>query len=510
MDLFFSAAQVALAPASLIAIVLGTLLGVIFGAIPGLTFTVAMALVVPVSFTLDTIPAIGLLLGTYIGGMTGGSVSAILVGIPGTPSAAATVLDGHPLARKGKASLALGTAVVASAFGGIVSLVIMVVSVDLVAQLAIRFGPAETFALLIFGLSTICGLAQRSLIKGLIAGVLGVLVTTIGIDDMEGVERMTFGTVVMQQGVNLLVAMIALFAVPHVIDAFLRHHAEERAAPVVEAARAELPGIGDLLRHFWLMLRCAFLGTGIGAIPGAGGPIAAFLAYAHARRWSRDPARFGKGEMAGVVAPETANNAVTGGAMIPLLSLGIPGDPATAILLSGLLIHGLIPGPMLFVQNPGEIYEIYVAIVVAYVAVVAIQLLGIRFFVRLLRVPAHLLAMGILVMCAYGAFSVRNSVFDVISVAVLGGLSYGIARAGIPLPPVILGLVLGPAIEREFRTAMIMSDGDLSILVATIPCVLFLGLAAMIFGARMFGAARATLFTLRTEEKTRASATPSE
>lgn len=510
MDLLLSAAQIALAPDAILAVMAGSLLGVIFGAIPGLTFTVAMALVVPMSFSLAAAPAIGLLLGTYIGGMTGGSVSAILLGIPGTPSAAATVMDGYQLTRRGKASLALGTAVVASAFGGLVSLLVMIASVDTVARLALRFGPAETFGLLIFGLSTICGLAQKSLVKGLIAGVLGLMVMTIGIDEMEGVQRLTFGTIVLQQGVSLLVAMIALFAVPHVIDAFVQHYTEDSRTEAIADVRAELPTLRELSKHFWLMLRCALLGTGIGAIPGTGGPIAAFLAYAHAQKSSKTPERFGRGDMAGVVAPETANNAVTGGAMIPLLSLGIPGDPATAILLSGLLIHGLIPGPMLFIQHPGEIYQIYLAIIVAYIAVVAIQLLGIRFFVQLLRVPAHLLAVGIIIMCAYGAFAIRNSVFDVVTVAILGALAYGLTRVSIPLTPIILGLVLGPSIEREFRTAMILSDGDPTIFVASVPAAIFLGLTALVFGAQVLRATRATVTARRTEEKARASVTPSE
>ena len=261
MELLIAAAQSALAPAALLAVAAGSLLGVIFGAVPGLTFTVAMALVVPMSFSLETAPAIGLLLGTYIGGMTGGSVSAILLGIPGTPSAAATVLDGYQLTRRGKASLALGTAVVASAFGGIVSLLIMVALGRHGRQVraAVRAG-RDLRAMLIFGLSTICGLAQKSLLKGLIAGVLGVLIMTIGIDEMEGVLRLTFGTIVLQQGVSLLVAMIALFAVPHVIDAFVKHYAEERRPDAIADVRAELPTLRDLSKNFWLMLRCSSAG----------------------------------------------------------------------------------------------------------------------------------------------------------------------------------------------------------------------------------------------------------
>lgn len=506
MELLLSAASVSLAPVTVVAILLGCLLGVVFGAIPGLTFTVAMALVVPVSFAMDTAPAIGLLLGTYIGGMTGGSVSAILLGIPGTPSAAATVLDGYQLTRRGRASLALGTAVVASAFGGIVSLVVMIVSVDFVARMALHFGPAETFALVLFGLSTICGLAGGSLLKGLIAGILGLMVMTIGVDSLEGVRRLTFGTVTLQQGVNLLVAMIALFAVPHVIDAFVQYYRNEREVRAVSDVRAELPSLRDLMRNGWLMLRCAMIGTGVGAIPGTGGPIAAFLAYAHARQSSKTPERFGRGSMEGVVAPESANNAVTGGAMIPLLSLGIPGDPATAILLSALLIHGLVPGPMLFIQHPGEIYQIYIAIIVAYVFVVAIQLVGIRFFVQLLRVPAHLLAVGIIVMCGFGAFSIRNSPFDVYTVAILGLLAYGLIRAGIPLTPIILGIVLGPALEREFRTALILSGGEPDVFISSIPAATFMALAALVFGLQIFRSARRAFSSRKSETSSNAPA----
>lgn len=486
MDLLLSALSVALAPDAVLAVLVGTFVGLVFGSIPGLTFTVALALMLPVTFTLEPTPAIGILLGTYIGGMTGGSVSAILLGIPGTPSAAATVIDGYQLTKNGKASLALGTAVIVSAFGGLLSLMVMIVSVDLVARMALRFGPAEIFALVLFGLSTICGLSEKSLLRGLIAGIIGLMVMTIGLDEMEGVQRLTFGTITLQQGVNLLVAMIGLFAVPHVIQAFIDYYRSEPRPLTATDVSVELPRGRHLKSNFWLMVRCALLGTGIGAIPGTGGPIAAFLAYAHAKRSSKERALFGRGALAGVVGPETANNAVTGGAMIPLLSLGIPGDPATAIVLSGLLIHGLVPGPMLFIEHRGDIYAIYIAIIVAYIGVLAIQLLGIRFFVQILRVPAHLLAVGIIVMCGFGAFTIRNSPFDVYTMAVLGILSFGLMRARIPLTPIILGLVLGPTLEREFRTALILSEGKFDIFYTSVPAMIFIGLAAVVFAMQSF------------------------
>ncbi|MDH5536617.1 MAG: tripartite tricarboxylate transporter permease, partial [Betaproteobacteria bacterium] len=297
------------------------MIGLIFGSIPGLTFSMALALMLPFTFGMETTPALGLLLGVFVGGMTGGSVSAILLGIPGTPSAAATVFDGYPMAQRGDASVALGAAVIASTFGGLFSLIVMMLLLEQVAAVAIKFGPAEIFALVLFGLSTICGMAERSMLRGLIAGTLGLMLMIIGLDELDGVARLTFGTVQMQQGVNLLVAMIGLFAVPQIISTFLDYGRVE-PFKMPEDVRARLPSLKQLKDRLWLMVRCSGIGTGIGAIPGTGGPIAAFLAYDHARRFAKRPEDYGKGELSGVVAPESANNAVTGGTMIPLLSLG--------------------------------------------------------------------------------------------------------------------------------------------------------------------------------------------
>ncbi|OAN76782.1 hypothetical protein A8B78_14895 [Jannaschia sp. EhC01] len=478
MEAFIDAVQLAMTPAAIFAIGLGALVGLVFGSIPGLTFTVALALALPITFSMDAVPAIGLLLGTYIGGMTGGSVSAILLGIPGTPSAAATVLDGYPMTKRGDASIALGTAVIVSVFGGIFSLIVMIVSVDIVSRLAIGFGPAEKFALVLFGMSTICGLCGGSLMKGLISGVLGLMIMTIGLDAIDGVSRLTFGSVNMLQGVNLLVALIGLFAVPFIIEAFSGQGdvGPKRVANV----RATMPSVGLLLRNAWLMIRCSVLGTGIGAIPGTGGAIASFLAYDHAKRFSKKPKTFGKGNIEGVIAPETANNAVTGGTLIPLLSLGIPGDPATAIVLAGLMIHGLTPGPALFMNHANEVYGIYIAVVVAYVWVLALQLVGIRLFVHVLKIPREMLAVIVLVLCAIGAYSIRNSVFDIYSMAVIGVLAYILVAVRIPTTPIILGMVLGPTLENEFRTGMMLSRGSMDIFWTSPVALSFFALAALI------------------------------
>jgi putative tricarboxylic transport membrane protein len=482
MDLFLAALASAMTPMAIAAIGLGALIGLIFGSIPGLTFTVALALALPITFSMDSVPAIGLLLGTYIGGMTGGSVSAILLGIPGTPSAAATVLDGHPMTKQGNASIALGTAVIVSVFGGIFSLIVMIVSVDLVSRVAISFGPAEIFALVLFGLSTICGLCGGSLIKGLISGALGLMIMTIGLDAIDGVQRMTFGSVNMMQGVNLLVAMIGLFAVPFIIEAFAVKSSTPEKSQRISRVKAELPSLKLLSRNLWLMIKCSILGTGIGAIPGTGGAIASFLAYDHAKRFSKKPETFGKGNIEGVVAPETANNAVTGGTLIPLLSLGIPGDPATAIVLAGLMIHGITPGPALFLNHAGEVYGMYVAVVLAYVWVLGLQLMGIRLFVHVLKIPRELLAVGVLVLCAIGAYSIRNSVFDIYAMGAIGVTAYVLVSFRVPITPIILGMVLGPTLENEFRTAMMLSMGDPAIFYTSPTAVVFFSLALLVIG----------------------------
>ncbi|MCY4346376.1 MAG: tripartite tricarboxylate transporter permease [Aestuariivita sp.] len=485
LDLFLQALSLALTPMAIGAIGLGALVGLIFGSTPGLTFTVALALALPMTFSMDPVPAMGLLLGTYIGGMTGGSVSAILLGIPGTPSAAATVLDGHPMTKQGEASIALGTAVIVSVFGGIFSLAVMVVSVDLVSKLAIGFGPAEIFALVLFGMSTICGLCGDSLLKGLIAGVLGLMVMTIGIDTIEGVPRMTFGSVNMLQGVNLLVALIGVFAIPFVIEALSEDKNAHSQNTRVIRVKVELPKIRLLIRNAWLMVRCSILGTGIGAIPGAGGPIASFLAYDHAKRFSKKPERFGKGNIEGVIAPETANNAVTGGTLIPLLSLGIPGDPATAIVLAGLMIHGITPGPALFMNYASEVYGIYVAVVLAYIWVLGLQLVGIRIFVHVLKIPREMLALTVLVLCAVGAFSIRNSAFDIYAMGVIGVLAYFLIALRVPITPIILGMVLGPTLENEFRTAMMLSNGNIDVFYTSPTVLIFFTLALLVIGLQL-------------------------
>jgi putative tricarboxylic transport membrane protein len=301
----------------------------------------------------------------------------------------------------------------------------------------------------------------------------------------------------------LVVAMIGLFAVPEVINAFRR--APTATAGAASKVQATLPTLSQLKVNLGLMGRCAGIGTGIGAIPGAGGPIAAFLAYDHARRFSRNRDNFGKGELAGVIAPETANNAVTGGAMIPLLTLGIPGDPATAVMLGGFLIHGITPGPMLFRTDLAQVQTIYFGFILAYLVVLLVQLYGIRLFVRILQVPPHYLAVGIMVMCAIGSYAIRSSIFDVYLMVGMGLFGYVLNRLRIPVAPVVLGLVLGETLEASYRQALILSAGDYTIFVSSVPAVLFLGLTVLAIGLEV-----ASSWRHRRQAAPRSNTTPME
>lgn len=490
MDAIITAFAATASLETFLAVLFGSVFGIVFGALPGLTFSMALALILPFTFAMEPIPSIGLLLGTWIGGMTGGSVAAILIGIPGGPSAAATVMDGYAMARQGKASLALGTAVVVSAFGGLFSLIVMMISVQLVSKVAISFGPAEIFALVIFGMSTICGLSERSILRGLIAGVIGLMIMTVGLDPLSGMQRLTFGSVNMMQGVDLLVAMIGLFAIPQVIETLRDYRFDGPVDVNPQSIKVELPSLKLLRENFGLMIRTSAIGTVLGAIPGAGGTIAAFLGYDHARRFAKDSSKFGKGDIRGLIGPEVANNAVTGGAMVTLVGLGIPADPATAIILGGLLIQGVQPGPLLFIEQPSMIYTLYIIIIAAYILVCLIQLYGVRIFVRTLMVPPHLLAVGILIMCVVGAYSIRNSLFDIYSMLLIGLIGYALMRVRIPVTPIVLGLVLGPTLEEEFRTALILSGNDPSIFYASFVSILFLVLALAVIAMQVVGQVR--------------------
>jgi len=480
MEAILQAFGAALQIKVILVMLLGSVVGIVFGAIPGLTYSMGIILMLPLTFNLDPLSAITLLLGVYVGGMTGGSVSAITLGIPGTPSAAATCLDGYRLAKEGKAAKALGTAVLSATIGGLTSVVILIVVAPLVAKFALKFGPAEIFALVFFGFSTIAGISAGKVIKGLISGMLGLLVMTIGMDPVMGVKRYTFGSVQLLGGVDVLSFMIGMFAIPQMVEAFATPEGAIKRK-LDKKVSMSFPTLKEIKGMIGTIMKSALIGVGIGAIPGTGGPIAAFLGYDQAKRkaCSDEPT------LECVAGPEAAHNGVTGGALIPMLTLGIPGDPATAILMGALLIHGLKPGPLLFQENSAFIYGIYATLFIIDILVLAIQSLGIRFFVKVLDFKKSYLYTTIMVLCVIGSFSSNNNMFDVFTMFGAGLIGYLMQKFGFPVAPTILALVLGPTMEDSFRRALILSQGNFLTFVASPISIVFYVLTVFVLVSQM-------------------------
>ncbi len=468
---------------NLLATAIGVFFGLFIGATPGLTISLGMVLLLPITFALPPVTSICLLLGLYTSGMTGGSFSAILLNIPGTPSASATAIDGHAMAQKGRAGEALGTAIAASFTGGLIGLLCLSLISPYIAKFALRFGAPELFALVLLGLTLICSFGQKSLIKGLISGVVGLIIMTSGLDPMSGAPRFTFGQIELQGGVPFLPAMIGLFAIPQILEGI---SCRKNVMPVYDKKiSGVLPKLSDFFKRIKSILIGSFIGTGIGAIPGAGGPIAVFLSYDYAKKVSKNGKNFGSGEPDGVAAPEAANNAVAGGALIPMLTLGIPGDPITAILLGALMIHGLIPGPLLFEQSPQFVYSIFWAVLFANFFNLIICLVSVNFWVKILKVPQKILLPIILIMCVIGSFSLRNTFFDTGVMFTFGILSFFMKKYGFPVVPLLLAIILGPSMEENLRMTLIISQGDPSIFIKHPISLFFIIIAVISFFSPM-------------------------
>jgi putative tricarboxylic transport membrane protein len=441
---------------------LGTAAGILVGAVPGLTATMAVAVLLPLTFGFDPVGGMLFLLGIYAGGIYGGSITAILINTPGTPAAAATLLDGYPLARKGRALDALKMAIYASTIGGIISGLVLLFVAPLIASFALRFGPPEYFALAVFGLSIIATVASKNLVKGLISASLGILIATVGLDAIDGMPRFTFGIDQLTAGIPLIPALIGLFAVGELL-----HKTQERS--LVGGMEAILEESAFRFRHLAKYLktivRGGLIGTFIGSIPGTGSVIAAFMSYNEAKRTSSDPDRYGEGELDGVAAAESANNGVTGATLIPLLTLGIPGDTVTAILLGALMIHGLTPGPQLFVVHGHYVYTVMVGFLFVNLIMLFQARFAIHYFSKVTQVPNTYLSPIILIFCVAGTYAVNNSIFDVYLMLIFGVLGYLLPRFGFSVTPLLLALVLGPLAESSLRQALIMSGGNPIILV---------------------------------------------
>ena len=450
-------------PLVLAATAIGALVGLIVGMIPGMTISTGIIVMLPLTFVLPPDIAIALLLGLYVGGMTGGSFSAVLLNIPGTPSASATALDGYPLAARGEAGRALGVAITASFAGGLFSFLCLFFIAPLLAAVALEFRTADMFAVIFFGLTIICSFATRSLVKGLLSGAIGLAIVTVGQDPVMGTARFTFGEVNLIAGVNFLTAMIGLFAIPQLVE----NLASLRRGEGLERAQTKLGSIlprrADLRAMRAPTSIGALIGAFLGILPGAGGPIAAFVSYDYAKKASARPADYGTGSIEGVAAPEAANNAVTGGALIPMMTLGIPGDPVTAILIGALIVHGLAPGPLLFIERADFAFGIIFSFFWANIFNFAIAIVGLRVLVKLLALPKTLIMPMIAVLCVVGSLALRNNIFDAYLMVFFGALGLAMRWLDLPVVPLLLALVLGRPLEEQLRVALISSQGDVAI-----------------------------------------------
>jgi putative tricarboxylic transport membrane protein len=444
-------------PMNFLSVFIGVLGGMIIGAMPGLTAPMGVALLIPFTYGMAPVPAITMLVSLYCGATFGGSIAAILVHAPGTPAAAATTFDGYPLAQKGQAGKALGMACISSSIGGLFSVFVLILLAPVLAEIAIKFGPPEYFALAIFGLSMISSLGSKSVVKNLLGGTIGVFIACVGMDGISGFSRYDFGITHLMDGISFIPVMIGLFAATEVF-----RQAEKGIRKVVIDRKISglLPTWKEIKSVKTTLIRSSLIGTFIGILPAEGGTVASFIGYNEAKRFSKNPEKFGTGCLEGVAAPECANNAATGGAMIPTMALGIPGSGTTAVILGALLIHGMRPGPLLFIQHVNVVYAVFIGMFLANLMFLGLGLGGAKVFSQILRVPNYVLSPIILVLCVVGTYALHNNMADVWIMLICGLVGYKMKEYGFAAAPIVLGLVLGELIEISLRRTLIVYDNN--------------------------------------------------
>lgn len=476
MDIFWNAFTTIFSPLLICLVFGGTFVGIVVGALPGLSATLGVAILLPVTYYLSPVEGMCLLLGIYTGGIYGGSIAAVLLNIPGCPASLMTTLDGYPMASRGEGGRAIGLATVCSFIGGSVGILALMFTSPLLAKAALSFGPAEYGMLAIFGLSAIVVVVAKSIIKGFIGAVIGLLLATVGMDPIVSVPRFTYGSIDLMGGINYIPVVIGLFGMCEVFTQGFEGLSQNR---VMQKVGRVIPTMQDFKIILKNIFHPCWIGTFIGALPGAGGSIAAIISYNRAQTTSRNPERFGTGITEGIVACETANNAAIGGAMVPLMTLGIPGSSVTAVLLGAMLMHNITPGPMLFATNPDIVYCIFLGMIVANIAMLLLGLVCAKFSPRIVNLPKSALLPTIAILCTVGAYSMNSSFFDVGLMLVSGIIGFMFREIGISSGPLILGLILGPIAEANIRGALELSDGNPIIFVsspisATITCLTIL------------------------------------
>lgn len=456
----------------LLFIVIGVAAGIVVGAMPGLSTTMSIAVLLPFTFIFEPLNGISLLLGIYFASVYAGSIPAILLRIPGTPASAATLLDGYPLTQQGKAGKALIVSLCASAFGGVVGGLLLIFFAPVLAQYALKFGPAEFCMLAVFAISLIASISQGSMARGLASGFLGLLIATVGLDPIGGQARFAFGSTELLAGLGFIPVLIGLFGVS---EAFLRFQNAGRrdSTKALTPGSYRLPG-RQLLRLLPASVYSSFIGFGVGALPGTGGDIGAFVAHNEVKRLSRDKSKFGHGDLRGVAAAEAANNAAVPGSIAPTLILGIPGNSAAAVLVGALTVHGLRPGPQLFTASGDIVMALFWALIIIPIVMLAVGLLGIRAWGQITRIPTRYLWPCVIGLSTVGAFAVRGAIFDVAVMIAAGVLGYFMIKGGFPTAPMVIGLIVGPIAESGFRRATIISSGNLSWIFEPIPMILLI------------------------------------
>jgi len=452
--------SIALTPKNLLFCFIGAFLGTSLGALPGVGAIMGVALLIPLTFGMDPVTAMIMLAGIYYGGQYGGAISAILLNIPGDAPAIMTTLDGHPLAKQGRAGPALAVAALSSFTAGTLSVVALSLVAKPLVNFALNFGPPEYFGLILASLVSLSGVFGESVLKGLMMVAMGIMVGTFGMDPVSGAERLTFGSVDMMNGFSFIPVALGIFVIPEVI----RNLTQARTGgPFRPSIGRILPTAQDVKRCRFTALRGSALGFIVGALPGAGTTLAAVLSYTMEKKLSRDAGRFGKGEIRGVCAAETANNAASGGAFVPLLALGIPGSPVTAILLGAFMMFGLRPGPMLIKSNPDLVWGLICSMYIGNVILVLLNLPLIKLWVKIIQVPYYILA-GIILVCSTAAcYAANGNIFDLYVMIGFGILGWLLTLLEFPLAPLLLGLILGPMLEYNLRNSLIISNGDPSI-----------------------------------------------
>jgi putative tricarboxylic transport membrane protein len=445
-------------PTGIIMILFGVTIGIIFGALPGLTTVAGLSMFLPVTYVMASNIGLSMLTAIYIGGISGGLISAILLNIPGTPASIATCFDGAPMAKKGLAGKALGLGVFGSLIGTIIGVLVMVVLSPTLAVFTLKFGPWEYFSVTFFALTLISTLTGKSVVKGLLSALFGMMVATIGLSPIDSAKRYTFGSLQLTSGFHLLIVLVGLYAISEVLSTAATKQEQ------VKVLDYKMRGLGftrkDLKGNWVNLIRSSLIGLGIGILPGIGGSTSNIIAYSVAKNSSKHPEKFGTGIADGILASEASNNASVGGAMIPLLTLGIPGDGATAILLGGFMLHGMQPGPLLFQTNGETVYHIFASMILGTFFMAILMWAGMRMFVKILKVPSHILIPLIVVLCSIGAYALSNRVFDMWGLILFGILGLAMSKFKIPVPPFILGFILEGALETNLRRGLEYSNGN--------------------------------------------------